>query len=1082
MKKIITTFLLIFIFANLFAQVGRDFWFAPPEVLKEHDGPNDKRGDNPIILKIEITSGGSATINVTQPATGHVLVNNRLVNNGDTIHLAPAYTLTLDPAPILQKIEPNPNGGVGNNGLHISTGNTDARITYQVAAPNNGESFVLKAENALGEKFFTPFQTSSPNANINQRAAIDIVATEDGTEVTIERNGIVIVKSPLLLKGQTYSYVGVDNSIGSHEALNGLSIKSTPGKPVAVTVKDDAVFIPGIAGSSPPIYSSKDLLGDQVFPVDHLGKEYIAIKGGLDNTRAFEKMVLVATVPNTVIKKDGNIIANLVNAGDSYTDFYTSTSVYTSSETFYAFQVTGVGTEYAGQILNSALCSGTNQITLFEKLTRLTIITPEGTEGSFIYDTPNLFNKGFIVDNRVNPQSPLPASAWASVIIDGVSFKTVSLTDLNFQSSINYPVKIRSTNPNVKFQAALLKTNTNSSYFTSFTGNTSSIAVLPITIDPICPGGSVKFKLPFASGKEGVRNYSYQIDNLNNTYKDLPADALSYNAIEDSLTANPITTTTYKLRVTDTRGCRDTVSVKVMVNTGSSGGISLTGSTTACSGDSIKLNATSPNTGSYAWFINNVLASDVSGSEFGKVLNDGDSIKVIFSPSATCTSPDSSKVKVTVNPNPVASPVSNAPICLGDSVILDAKPTNGTPNATAPFYSYLWTASTGTIKDANAEVTKAKPTGETKYIVKVKDSKGCWDTTSVMVELLSTATSSLKINGPGPICSGEPMEFSAIPTNGGPSPSYAWYVNNVRINGETSPKYNPTGLNDGDKVRVELNSSLSCVNNSPVSSDVLTLSISQSTTPTVSIDDPGAKCNGETVTFIATHNDGGSTPDFVWIVNNEVVNGEKGQSFGPVLLSNGDVVKVILTSSMECSSPVSSDPIQVQYELVNVQVVPEYEIKIGESVVLEASSNGNYIYSWSPVLNLNDSKILNPIATPENTTTYKLIATSSIGCKDSANVTVTVKLPIRIPNAFSPNGDGRNDFWEIDGIETYPNAEVKVFNRWGNIIFESIGYGGSKQWEGTINGIKVPTGTYYYIVDIDEEGIKPFTNTLTIVK
>jgi len=91
----------------------------------------------------------------------------------------------------------------------------------------------------------------------------------------------------------------------------------------------------------------------------------------------------------------------------------------------------------------------------------------------------------------------------------------------------------------------------------------------------------------------------------------------------------------------------------------------------------------------------------------------------------------------------------------------------------------------------------------------------------------------------------------------------------------------------------------------------------------------------------------------------------------------------------------------------------------------------------------------------------------------------------KIPNGFSPNGDGVNDFFEIPGIEAYKNNTVIIFNRWGNVVFKASNY--KNQWEGTSNmGIrvldtdgKVPDGTYYYFVDLGD-GSKPRSGDLYI--
>jgi gliding motility-associated-like protein len=86
------------------------------------------------------------------------------------------------------------------------------------------------------------------------------------------------------------------------------------------------------------------------------------------------------------------------------------------------------------------------------------------------------------------------------------------------------------------------------------------------------------------------------------------------------------------------------------------------------------------------------------------------------------------------------------------------------------------------------------------------------------------------------------------------------------------------------------------------------------------------------------------------------------------------------------------------------------------------------------------------------------------GCETSAEISINNYIPVNIPNIFSPNGDGLNDYWILRGLAKYPKTTVKVFNRWGNILFEN--HDGYKQpWDGTSAGAKVPFGTYYYVVE-----------------
>ena len=82
-----------------------------------------------------------------------------------------------------------------------------------------------------------------------------------------------------------------------------------------------------------------------------------------------------------------------------------------------------------------------------------------------------------------------------------------------------------------------------------------------------------------------------------------------------------------------------------------------------------------------------------------------------------------------------------------------------------------------------------------------------------------------------------------------------------------------------------------------------------------------------------------------------------------------------------------------------------------------------------------------------------------------------------IPTAFTPNGDGIHDDWEIDGVDLFPTITVHVFNRWGQLLFESTGY--SARWDGTHNGNDLPIASYYYLIDLND-GREPFKGTVTI--
>jgi len=138
----------------------------------------------------------------------------------------------------------------------------------------------------------------------------------------------------------------------------------------------------------------------------------------------------------------------------------------------------------------------------------------------------------------------------------------------------------------------------------------------------------------------------------------------------------------------------------------------------------------------------------------------------------------------------------------------------------------------------------------------------------------------------------------------------------------------------------------------------------------------------------------------------------------------------------------------------------------GQSAKLDGIVKGDNItgYSWSPATFLSDPTILTPVTTPTHDITYTLTATSQSCGTATSQVFVRVFEKIIIPSAFSPNNDGINDYWNIAKLTTYPDCSVLVYNRYGQQVFQSVGYG--KAWDGTFNGAALPVGTYYYIIDL----------------
>jgi gliding motility-associated-like protein len=160
-------------------------------------------------------------------------------------------------------------------------------------------------------------------------------------------------------------------------------------------------------------------------------------------------------------------------------------------------------------------------------------------------------------------------------------------------------------------------------------------------------------------------------------------------------------------------------------------------------------------------------------------------------------------------------------------------------------------------------------------------------------------------------------------------------------------------------------------------------------------------------------------------------------------------------------------------------------IQSGESAISIAISNpqGGVINWYSDSLLTNLIYSGSPIV---YTPTSEIYVTETVnGCtSDPKRITIYELSSSFYTSAFTPNNDNINDLWVLEGIDTMcPNNIVKVFNRWGDIIFESEkGKYEENSWDGLINGKEVPTGSYYYnIICNDSEGTT-FTGTVSIIR
>jgi gliding motility-associated-like protein len=163
--------------------------------------------------------------------------------------------------------------------------------------------------------------------------------------------------------------------------------------------------------------------------------------------------------------------------------------------------------------------------------------------------------------------------------------------------------------------------------------------------------------------------------------------------------------------------------------------------------------------------------------------------------------------------------------------------------------------------------------------------------------------------------------------------------------------------------------------------------------------------------------------------------------------------------------------------IISAEIIQPYckDLPDGEITIQATGGIPQYTYLW---FDNSTSTYRDNITAGE----FWVDVTDNNGCtvRDTIVVTSEQEVCITIPNAISPNGDNINDVWNIELIELYPEVEIRIFNRWGEMIWASEkGY--PQPWDGTSNGRKLPIDSYHYIINL-HDGTRPVIGDVTIIR
>lgn len=239
-------------------------------------------------------------------------------------------------------------------------------------------------------------------------------------------------------------------------------------------------------------------------------------------------------------------------------------------------------------------------------------------------------------------------------------------------------------------------------------------------------------------------------------------------------------------------------------------------------------------------------------------------------------------------------------------------------------------------------------------------------------------------------------------------------------------------------------------------------------------------CDMDEATLLAISNQ--AAADYTWLDLNGTVIGDTNIYLTGLLPT--DSYSFIAHAVFDGCDDFDTVTIVVK-EPILVDAGPDIEIMtIGSAVIGgDPTSTTSGQFTWTPSLYLDDTSATNPkVNKPKEDSWYYVELVDSFGCIAIDSMYVEVIPEITVPEGISPNGDNKNDAWIIDFKDDFPNLEVSVYNRWGELLFyDNSGY--LVPWDGTYEGKELPVGTYYYIIELNSDLYPdPFTGPLTILR
>ncbi len=505
----------------------------------------------------------------------------------------------------------------------------------------------------------------------------------------------------------------------------------------------------------------------------------------------------------------------------------------------------------------------------------------------------------------------------------------------------------------------------------------------------------------------------------------------------------------YILSGIDAAGCSGSLIFDVNINDVPNLGYQ--GISAICNGSTTVLEGTGDNLASFGWY--NLEGDLISEQLELEVSNPG-----FYTFAGMSEEGCDSEIEVEVVEVELPAPTISGPtvLCPGEEIEIAVE---------GQYVSYVWSTDGGTQGTDAALTISAVGT----YSVLVETEDGCTSSNVIEIEVDAAASPiSVISNEAVSVCLGESVSFTNESENGA---GFMWtFINNDTGTEVTSEDAAPELVFEEEGVWDVILETFGCGTTSDETGEVNLVTVAAA--PSLSIDaDQNSYCEGDEVVLTATGAD-----SYSW--NGGGLTDAAGEQVTD--MPGAGTYTYILTGFKDgCSA---SEEVELDFSaLPGISMIPDSTICPTEPLELFAS--GGIEYSWTGE-GLDDPNSSNPIATISEDTTFEVLVTDENGCSKTGMVTITADFSVcpeeEIKNVITPNGDGKNDTWVLDFIDAYQGNEVKIFNRWGQLVYESRDY--ANNWDGSnMDGDALPHATYYYIVD-KNDGSEPLTGNVTILK